>query len=336
MFGPTDSATDSLSNKLKLQDPSSPNRVDKVEAVSFADNGSSGYKFSESPISDIIAHCFGNKQGEEKLKEINDEANKIDDRGQRKQYFEDQLREYAKTNVDDKISDGLKGGIEDARQKYQEAIKEGKIKQGERLTLEEAKPDDQESQDRMFNIFRNTGLNVGRDNFRSDYQEGVSADGKSKFAIYSACWVNRPTEQMKDENSIHRQVASNYADTLDGGEKSKFLDDIAKHSENAKNGQPKMSIADFNKSCNAKLDQEFEKTQQNTRSRSQGTQSQDQGNSLSSDPPSLEQARRQAVEALRGLSGDQIEGIIRSGGRVNFGDLVGPTSPRGGSGRGSR
>ena len=135
MFDQDNPSAESLKKRLEKQSKPDQNRVDRVEATSFDGIESSGFKFHKQPISDIIAYCFGDEKGKKKLKEINDEAGKYNDDDKKKKYIEDQLRDYAKVNVDDKISGGLKENFFGASEKYQQAIKEGKIKEGERLTL---------------------------------------------------------------------------------------------------------------------------------------------------------------------------------------------------------
>ena len=257
MFDQNSSSAESLHDKLKQQSKSDPNRVDKVEATSFDGIESSGFKFHKQPIPDILAYCFGDEKGENKLKEINENARNYSDNNEKKKYIEDQLRDYAKGNVDDKISGGLKENFFGASEKYQQAIKDGKIKDGERLTLENAGSNDKEN-DPMFSMLKGLGLNISGDNCRADYQETVNASG-AKVKVLSLSFVNRPTTNIIDPDSQHQKLASAYANTLNDQEKNQFQDSFARHTENARNGEPKMSVDDFNKSCNTSLDKQADK-----------------------------------------------------------------------------
>jgi hypothetical protein len=285
MFDPTSSSAESLHEKLKQQSKSDPNRVDKVEATSFDGIESSGFKFHKQPIPDILAYCFGDEKGEKKLKEINEKARIYSDNNDKKKYIEDQLRDYAKGNVDDKISGGLKENFFGASEKYQQAIKEGKIKDGERLTLENAGSIDKEK-DPMFSMLKGLGLNISGDNCRADYQETVNASG-AKVKVLSLSFVNRPTTNIIDPDSQHQKLASAYANTLNDQEKKQFQDSFARHTENARNGEPKMSVDDFNKSCNTSLDKQIAEIK---KSKSQSTTSE------------MDKAKQQASEVAKEMA----------------------------------
>ena len=285
MFDQSSHNEESLQRKLRDQLKSDQNRVDRVEATSFDGMESSGFKFHKQPISDIIAYCFGDSKGEEKLKEINDEAGKYNDDDKKKKYIEDQLRDYAKVNVDDKISGGLKENFFGASEKYQQAIKEGKIKDGERLTLENAGSIDKDK-DPMFSMLKGLGLNISGDNCRADYQETVNASG-AKVKVLSLSFVNRPTTNIIDPDSQHQKLASAYANTLNPDERKQFQDSFARHTENARNGEPKMSVDDFNKSCNTSLDKQAEKIRT--------TETQQNGNSM-------DRARQEALGVARDMA----------------------------------
>lgn len=249
------SISESLSDRLKGQLKSEPNRVDKIDVSSLDGLESSGFKYRDQPIPDILAYCFGNDKGEKKLEEINTKAISIDDTGKRKTFIEEQLRDYAKDSFDDKISTGLKENFFGASEKYQQAIRDGRIKDGDRLTLENAGSIDNDK-DPMFGMLKGLGLNIHGDNCRADYQETVNARGE-KVKVLSLSIVNRPTTNIIDRNSQHQKLASVYADTLSPNEKKQFQDSFARHTDNARNGEPKMSVDDFNKSCEANLDKQI-------------------------------------------------------------------------------
>lgn len=282
--------------------------------VSIDNNGSSesnnkrksGFKFAEESIQDIIAYCFGSKEGEEKLKKIHDDASLIEDPLQRKDYIEKELRSGAK-NIDDKIENGMVNGFEDAKKSYQQQIDQGSIKRGDKMTFEEAGAGDR-SKDMMFNLVRSIGLNVDPENCKCNYQE--SPDGKIK--CFTMTIVKRPTEQMQDKNSHHNKVANLYADTLEEQEKQKFKEDIEKHQENAKNGQPKIPVSEFNEIADREFEKEFKRI------------SQDQPKSTDFqkiDPEIQRQLRKQAVELVKGMSDSTIEHNIKSGEPIKAGNL---------------
>lgn len=253
MFGLIDSIS-SLSSNVRGQERGSSSKAGKAETSCFDGMESSGFQFHTQPIPDIIAYCFGDEKGEKKLKEINQNASRIDDNNEKKKYIEDQLREYTKGKIDNKISGGLKENFFGASEKYQQAIREGKINDGERLTLENAGSIDKDK-DPMFGVLKGLGLNIDSENCRTDYQEIINASG-TRVKMLSVSFVNRPTTNIIDPNSQHRQLASTYADTLNDQEKRQFQESFNTHTENAKNGQPKMSLDDFNKSCTENLDKQ--------------------------------------------------------------------------------
>ena len=280
--------------------------IDDNESSQSDNKRKVGFKFAEDSIQNIIAYCFGSEEGEKKLKKIYDDASLIEDPSQKKDYIEKELRSGAK-NIDDKIETGMVNGFEEAKKAYQQQIDQGLIKRGDKMTFEEAGAGDR-SKDMMFNFVRSIGLNVDPENCKCNYQE--SPDGKIK--CFTMTIVKRPTEQMQDKNSHHNKVANLYADTLEEQEKQKFKEDIEKHQENAKNGQPKIPVSEFNEIADREFEKEFKRI------------SQDQPKSTDFqkiDPEIQRQLRKQAVELVKGMSDSTIEHNIKSGEPIKAGNL---------------
>jgi hypothetical protein len=280
--------------------------IDDNESSQSDNKRKVGFKFAEDSIQNIIAYCFGSEEGEKKLKKIYDDASLIEDPSQKKDYIEKELRSGAK-NIDDKIETGMVNGFEEAKKAYQQQIDQGLIKRGDKMTFEEAGAGDR-SKDMMFNFVRSIGLNVDPENCKCNYQE--SPDGKIK--CFTMTIVKRPTAQMQDENSHHNKVANLYADTLEGQEKQKFKEDIEKHQENAKNGQPKIPVSEFNEIADREFEKEFKRI------------SQDQSKSTDSqkiDPEIQRQLKKQAIGLAKGMSDSAINGHIEPGEPIKAGNL---------------
>ena len=140
----------------------------------------------------------------------------------------------------------------------------------------------------MFGMLKGLGLNISGDNCRADYQETVNASG-AKVKVLSLSFVNRPTTNIIDPDSQHQKLASAYANTLNPDERKQFQDSFARHTENARNGEPKMSVDDFNKSCNTSLDKQAEKIR-TTETQQNGTNK------------GMDKARQQALEVAKGMA----------------------------------
>lgn len=211
-------------------------------AISTASCGDSelstrGYKFSEEKVSNIIGYCFGGEQNKEKLDKIIDESSQITNLSQRKKYIEDEVKNHAK-KFDDGIATGMTNGFANAQEIYNKKIQERSITPPEPITIENA---GSQSQDGMFGIMSNMGLNVNSDNLTTTYSQGPKGNPK----VYCMSWVNRPTPEMADSKSKQNQLANLYGQTLLGQDKTDFDNDIKQHQENAKNGDPKMDKNEF-------------------------------------------------------------------------------------------
>jgi hypothetical protein len=99
------------------QDPSKKKRSAEVQPSSMVttDGKVGGYKYQDAPIPDIIAYCFGGEKNQEKLKNIIDNAKKIDDNIEKKTFIENQVRAHA-----GEIDKGIGGGMIDFFSKAQE------------------------------------------------------------------------------------------------------------------------------------------------------------------------------------------------------------------------
>ena len=216
-------------------------------AISTASCGDSelstkGYKFSEEKVSNIIGYCFGGDQNKEKLDEIINASSTISDLSQRKKYIEDEVKNHAQ-KFDQGIATGMTNGFANAQEIYNKKIQERSITPPEPITIENA---GSQSQDGMFGIMSNMGLNVNSDNLTTTYSQGPNGNPK----VYCMSWVNRPTPEMANPNSKQNQLANLYGQTLLGQEKTDFDNDIKQHQENAKKGDPKMDKSEFIKKSN--------------------------------------------------------------------------------------
>ncbi len=228
-------------------------------AISTASCGDSelstrGYKFSEEKVSNIIGYCFGGEQNKEKLDKIIDESSKISDLSQRKKYIEDEVKNHAQ-KFDQGIATGMTNGFANAQEIYNQKIKEGSINPPEPITIENA---GSKSQDGMFGIMSNMGLNVNSDNLTTTYSQGPNGNPK----VYCMSWVNRPTPEMADPNSKQNELANLYGQTLSDQEKTDFDNDIKQHQKNAKNGDPKMDKNEFIKQSNKSHQEAYQQRNQ--------------------------------------------------------------------------
>ena len=211
-------------------------------AISTASCGDSelstrGYKFSEEKVSNIIGYCFGGEQNKEKLDKIIDESSKISDLSQRKKYIEDEVKNHAQ-KFDQGIATGMTNGFANAQAVYNDKIKNRSITPPEPITIENA---GSQSQEGMFGIMSNMGLNVNSDNLTTTYSQGPNGNPK----VYCMSWVNRPTPEMANPNSKQNKLADLYGQTLSGQDKTDFDNDIKQHQVNAQNGDPKMDKNKF-------------------------------------------------------------------------------------------
>jgi hypothetical protein len=234
------------------QDPLKKKRSAEVQPSSMVttDGKVGGYKYQDAPIPDIIAYCFGGEKNQEKLKNIIDDAEKIDDKIKKKTFIEKQVRAHA-GEIDKGIGGGMIDFFSKAQQQYQQDLKEGKINEGQKITIEPAQ--ENRAEDGMFQVMRGLGLNIDSSNCTTTYQQGPGGYPK----VFTMVFVNRPTQEMKDPNSLQNNLAGVYKDTLDGQEKSDFESKIAKHVDDAKDGGPKIAIDQFKDQANKASDQAF-------------------------------------------------------------------------------
>ena len=226
------------------------NRSDKVEEMQIDGDNVKGYKYADDKISNIIDYCFGNTEDQDNLKKINEEAQKIQDLQKRKEYIEDNLKDHAK-KIDKNIAQGLVGNLKSVQELYQQQVESGKIKRGEPLEIDQSAQDSTKAI--MFGIMKKNGLNINEDNFKVNYQE--SPDGKNK--VMRITFVNRPTADLANNNSVHHDLAKTYAQTLSPEQQSQFNQEIANHSQNAKTGGPIIPTAEFNKNADEKFQKDF-------------------------------------------------------------------------------
>lgn len=226
------------------------NRPDKVEAMQIDGDNVKGYKYADDKISNILAYCFGNPTDQDYLKQINEEAQKLDNLEHRKKYIEDNLKDRAK-KIDKDIAEGLVENLKTVQELYRKQVESGQIKRGDPLEIDQSNQDSTKAI--IFSIMKKNGLNVNEDNFRVNYQE--SPDGKNK--VMRITFVNRPTADLANDNSAHHDLAKTYVQTLSPEQQTEFNQDIAKHTQDAKNGGPKTPIAEFNKNADERFQKDF-------------------------------------------------------------------------------
>ncbi len=140
-FGKNSNSQDSSSQDLSFADEEQKQKK-LMGGISSASSGGGkeeavGYKFSNDKPSNIIAYCFGGEQNKDKLNEIVDNAEKIDDPKKRKEYIEKEIKDHGK-KFDQGISAGMLNGFDQSQKLYEQKSKEGKINLPEPLTVESA------------------------------------------------------------------------------------------------------------------------------------------------------------------------------------------------------
>ena len=192
----------------------------------------SGYEFQKDTIANQMAYLFGGKKGEEKAKKIIEEANKNYPSDlqltERRKYIEDQVRKRG----------------EEVNSDFQKGFATAFKNLNEKNLTSDCKGDNAEKTF-MLDLMQSLGLNVDKDNVQTHYSPGPPM-------VMQVTWVNRPTENLADENSNVNKLAKLYSDNLDQKSKKEFTDGWKEHVQNAKDGGPKIDkekfLADADKS----------------------------------------------------------------------------------------
>lgn len=179
----------------------------------------SGYRFDQDDVASQMAYLFAGKEGQQRAKAICEEAEKIADPEQRKNYIAEEVKKKA-SDVDQRFQDGLM----DIIKKFP---KSGKDLSGPEAGKEQA-----------VNLMKLLGLNVDADNVQTNYSPGPPQ-------CFQISWINRPTAELKDEQSEINKLSNCYANSLNPEAQKDFSEKWAGHVANAKNGGPKMEKTAF-------------------------------------------------------------------------------------------
>ena len=178
-----------------------------------------GYRFDEDDVANQMAYLFAGQEGQKRAKAIRAEAEKIQDPEQRKQYIEQEIKKKA-TEVDE----GFQKGLTDIIKGFPTS---GKDKSGTEA-----------GKDMAVSLMKGLGLNVNPDNVQTNYSPGPPQ-------CFQITWVNRPTPELKDENSEINQLSKCYANSLSPGAQQDFNAKWDTHITNAKNDGPKIDKTTF-------------------------------------------------------------------------------------------
>jgi hypothetical protein len=178
-----------------------------------------GYRFDEDDVANQMAYLFAGQEGQKRAKKIRELAETISDPAQRKAFIEQWTKEKA-TEVDT----GFQKGLTDI---FKGLPTSGKDKSGEEA-----------GKDLAVSLMKNLGLNVDSDNVQTHYSPGPPT-------CFQISWVNRPTAELKDENSEINKLSQCYANSLDPKEQKDFHAKWDTHVKNAMNGEPKLDKTTF-------------------------------------------------------------------------------------------
>ncbi|KTD20956.1 Uncharacterised protein [Legionella lansingensis] len=194
-----------------------------------------GYQFQDDAYVNQMAYVFGGEDGERAAKKILEEAERRFPNPvqlvEKKKFIEDEIKKRSQ-----EIDSKFQNGIEDVfRSLLSDKKHPAKGKEA--------------GKDLMFNLMRGLGLNVDADNVQTHYDPGPPA-------VFQITWINRPTENLKNENSNINKLANMYSDCLAKDEKDRFNETWGTHKSHAMNGEPKMEKSEFLK----KADESFQDT----------------------------------------------------------------------------
>ncbi|CAM2876361.1 Uncharacterised protein [Legionella steigerwaltii] len=184
-----------------------------------------GYKFQDDSYANQMAYLFGGKKGEEAAKKILDDANSQFpnplDILKKKKYIEEQVKQRA-AEVDRDLHAGMKevfGSLKD---------------------LDHPAKGEEAGKKAMLGLMKGLGLNVDDDNVQTHYSPGPPT-------VFQVTWVNRPSENLKNEDSSVNQLAQCYSECLSPktGEKQEFDSSWKTNRTNAMNGGPKIEKSEF-------------------------------------------------------------------------------------------
>lgn len=171
-----------------------------------------GYRYDEDDVANQMAYLFAGDEGAKRAKAIRTEAEQIQDPVERKQFIETKIKEKG-TEVDT----GLQQGLMDIISRFP--------KGGGDLSGGAA------GKEQVVALMKGLGLNVNPDNVQTNYSPGPPE-------LYMITFVNRPTAELKDENSEINQLSQCYANSLTPEEKPAYQTQWDQQVEHAKAGGP--------------------------------------------------------------------------------------------------
>lgn len=180
---------------------------------------SDGYRFDEDDVANQMAYLFAGQEGQKRAKAIRTEAEKIPDPEQRKHYIEQEVKKKAV-----EVDEGFQKGLTDI---FKGLPASGKDKSGKEA-----------GKDMAVSMMKGLGLNVNPDNVQTYYSPGPPK-------CFQISWVNRPTPELKDENSEINQLSKCYGNSLSTEARQDFNAKWDTHSTDAKNGGPKIDKTTF-------------------------------------------------------------------------------------------
>ncbi|WP_298625633.1 hypothetical protein [uncultured Legionella sp.] len=180
---------------------------------------SGGYRFDEDDVANQMAYLFAGQEGQKRVKTIREEAEKIQEPEQRKQYIEQEVKKKAA-----EVDEGFQKGLTDIIKGFSTS---GKDKSGSEA-----------GKDMAVSLMKGLGLNVNPDNVQTHYSPGPPQ-------CFQIAWVNRPTQELKDENSEINQLSKCYANSLSPEAQQGFNEKWDRHITNARNDGPKIDKTTF-------------------------------------------------------------------------------------------
>ncbi|KTD70099.1 MULTISPECIES: hypothetical protein [Legionella] len=196
-----------------------------LQETSLQNGEVQGYKFQDDDYANQMAYLFNGKKGEEAAKKILDEANAQFpnplDLLKKKKYIEEQLKQRAI-----EVDNGFHAGIKDIFASLK--------------NVDHPVKGEEAGKDAMLSLMKGLGLNVDDDNVQTHYSPGPPM-------VFQVTWVNRPGENLKNEDSNVNKLAQSYSDCLSPrtGEKQQFDTSWQTHKSHALQGGPKIEKSEF-------------------------------------------------------------------------------------------
>ncbi|MCE0723320.1 hypothetical protein [Legionella resiliens] len=178
-----------------------------------------GYHFDEDDPANQMAYLFAGQEAQKRAKAIREAAERIQNPEERKQFIEQEIKKRAA-----EVDEGFQKGLID--------IIKGLPTSGKDKSGKEA------GKDLAISLMKGLGLNVNPDNVQTHYSSGPPQ-------CFRITWVNRPTEELKDEKSEINQLSKCYANSLSPEAQQDFNAKWDTHRMHATNDGPKIDKTAF-------------------------------------------------------------------------------------------